>query len=219
MQWPRDCRASGPGQVRAAAPAPWGVMGTPLYMLPGSCVPPGSLGFCSLTAPLSTLQLGPAPQSASTLSQAGGCPCAQQTACWSQVLVPTHTVRAAEAPRGAGGSAQSPASLCLCYDSGSFLLEGVLGKLTPRLWSPSAPPLTGGPPSRPGLTPASRCSLCIFCGERSAAFTEEGLDLHYWKHCLMLTRCGCCRQVGRGRQGCALRLGLSGTWVVGRVTE
>lgn len=38
-------------------------------------------------------------------------------------------------------------------------------------------------------------NLCIFCGERSAAFTEEGLDLHYWKHCLMLTRCGHCRQV------------------------
>ncbi|XP_036918002.1 centrosomal protein of 104 kDa [Sturnira hondurensis] len=37
--------------------------------------------------------------------------------------------------------------------------------------------------------------LCIFCGERSEAFTEEGLDLHYWKRCLMLTRCGHCRQV------------------------
>ncbi|XP_023555192.1 centrosomal protein of 104 kDa isoform X2 [Octodon degus] len=38
-------------------------------------------------------------------------------------------------------------------------------------------------------------NLCIFCGERSEAFTEEGLDLHYWKHCLMLTRCGHCGQV------------------------
>ncbi|XP_069893277.1 centrosomal protein of 104 kDa isoform X1 [Dipodomys merriami] len=38
-------------------------------------------------------------------------------------------------------------------------------------------------------------NLCIFCGERSESFTEEGLDLHYWKHCLMLTRCGHCRQV------------------------
>lgn len=37
--------------------------------------------------------------------------------------------------------------------------------------------------------------LCIFCGERSEAFTEEGLDLHYWKRCLMLTRCEHCRQV------------------------
>ncbi|XP_045155153.1 centrosomal protein of 104 kDa [Echinops telfairi] len=38
-------------------------------------------------------------------------------------------------------------------------------------------------------------SLCIFCGERNEAFTEEGLDLHYWKHCLMLTRCDHCKQV------------------------
>uniref|UniRef100_A0A8D2AFH3 Centrosomal protein of 104 kDa n=1 Tax=Sciurus vulgaris TaxID=55149 RepID=A0A8D2AFH3_SCIVU len=38
-------------------------------------------------------------------------------------------------------------------------------------------------------------NLCIFCGERSESFTEEGLDLHYWKHCLMLTRCHHCRQV------------------------
>lgn len=38
-------------------------------------------------------------------------------------------------------------------------------------------------------------NLCIFCGERSESFTEEGLDLHYWKHCLMLTRCDYCKQV------------------------
>ncbi|XP_014448180.1 centrosomal protein of 104 kDa isoform X2 [Tupaia chinensis] len=38
-------------------------------------------------------------------------------------------------------------------------------------------------------------NLCIFCGERSEFFTEEGLDLHYWKHCLMLTRCEHCKQV------------------------
>ncbi|ERE82736.1 centrosomal protein [Cricetulus griseus] len=38
-------------------------------------------------------------------------------------------------------------------------------------------------------------NLCIFCGERNESFTEEGLDLHYWKHCLMLTRCDHCRQV------------------------
>uniref|UniRef100_A0A8C0AGL4 Centrosomal protein of 104 kDa n=1 Tax=Bos mutus grunniens TaxID=30521 RepID=A0A8C0AGL4_BOSMU len=38
-------------------------------------------------------------------------------------------------------------------------------------------------------------NLCIFCGERSESFTEEGLDLHYWKRCLMLTRCEHCRQV------------------------
>ncbi|NXX28583.1 CE104 protein, partial [Nicator chloris] len=38
-------------------------------------------------------------------------------------------------------------------------------------------------------------SLCIFCGERNESFTEEGLDLHYWKHCPMLTRCELCKQM------------------------
>ncbi|CAH2319760.1 centrosomal of 104 kDa isoform X1 [Pelobates cultripes] len=38
-------------------------------------------------------------------------------------------------------------------------------------------------------------NLCIFCGERDDAFTEEGLDLHYWKHCPMLKRCEHCKQV------------------------
>ncbi|KAK3540279.1 hypothetical protein QTP70_029621 [Hemibagrus guttatus] len=38
-------------------------------------------------------------------------------------------------------------------------------------------------------------NLCIFCGERDKSFTEEGLDLHYWKQCPMLCRCLQCRQV------------------------
>ncbi|XP_018419582.1 PREDICTED: centrosomal protein of 104 kDa, partial [Nanorana parkeri] len=38
-------------------------------------------------------------------------------------------------------------------------------------------------------------NLCIFCGERDDSFTEEGLDLHYWKHCPMLKRCEHCKQV------------------------
>ncbi|NWV31672.1 CE104 protein, partial [Grantiella picta] len=38
-------------------------------------------------------------------------------------------------------------------------------------------------------------NLCIFCGERNESFTEEGLDLHYWKHCPMLTRCDHCKQM------------------------
>ncbi|NWU05950.1 CE104 protein, partial [Cephalopterus ornatus] len=38
-------------------------------------------------------------------------------------------------------------------------------------------------------------NLCIFCGERDESFTEEGLDLHYWKHCPMLTRCEHCKQM------------------------
>lgn len=52
------------------------------------------------------------------------------------------------------------------------------------------------PASAPGV-PERHCldHLCIFCGERSESFTEEGLDLHYWKQCLMLTRCDHCRQV------------------------
>ncbi|XP_014263009.2 centrosomal protein of 104 kDa isoform X2 [Maylandia zebra] len=38
-------------------------------------------------------------------------------------------------------------------------------------------------------------NLCIFCGKKDESFTEDGLDLHYWKHCPMLQRCDECRQV------------------------
>ncbi|XP_051895593.1 centrosomal protein of 104 kDa isoform X3 [Pristis pectinata] len=38
-------------------------------------------------------------------------------------------------------------------------------------------------------------NLCIFCGERNEMFTDEGLDIHYWKHCPMLRRCEHCKQV------------------------
>lgn len=38
-------------------------------------------------------------------------------------------------------------------------------------------------------------NLCIFCGKTDESFTEDGLDLHYWKHCPMLRRCDECRQV------------------------
>ncbi|KAI1231481.1 hypothetical protein IHE44_0007933 [Lamprotornis superbus] len=31
--------------------------------------------------------------------------------------------------------------------------------------------------------------------DKSESFTEEGLDLHYWKHCPMLTRCEHCKQM------------------------
>ncbi|XP_070207078.1 centrosomal protein of 104 kDa-like isoform X2 [Littorina saxatilis] len=37
--------------------------------------------------------------------------------------------------------------------------------------------------------------ICIFCSERNDAFTEEGLDIHYWKSCPMLKRCANCKQV------------------------
>lgn len=49
-----------------------------------------------------------------------------------------------------------------------------------------------------GLTSGPFClvSVYVFCGERKRVITEEGLDLNYWKHCLMLTRCEhYCRQV------------------------
>lgn len=36
---------------------------------------------------------------------------------------------------------------------------------------------------------------CQFCGMYDEAFTEEGLDLHYWQDCLMLAACGQCGQV------------------------
>ncbi|BFZ23710.1 hypothetical protein BsWGS_26748 [Bradybaena similaris] len=38
-------------------------------------------------------------------------------------------------------------------------------------------------------------NTCIFCGEKNDSFTEEGLDLHYWKNCPMLKRCANCKQV------------------------
>ncbi|XP_061592671.1 centrosomal protein of 104 kDa isoform X2 [Cololabis saira] len=38
-------------------------------------------------------------------------------------------------------------------------------------------------------------NLCIFCGKKDESFTEDGLDLHYWKQCPMLQRCDECKQV------------------------
>ncbi|KAK3743942.1 hypothetical protein QZH41_020283, partial [Actinostola sp. cb2023] len=37
--------------------------------------------------------------------------------------------------------------------------------------------------------------MCIFCGQKNQSFTEEALDLHYWKSCPMLKRCDHCSQV------------------------
>lgn len=37
--------------------------------------------------------------------------------------------------------------------------------------------------------------ICIFCGEHNEAFTDDGLDLHYWRSCPMLIRCKYCKQV------------------------
>ncbi|XP_069676060.1 centrosomal protein of 104 kDa isoform X2 [Periplaneta americana] len=37
--------------------------------------------------------------------------------------------------------------------------------------------------------------MCIFCLSRADSFTEEGLNIHYWRSCPMLTRCTHCKQV------------------------
>ncbi|XP_046386698.1 centrosomal protein of 104 kDa isoform X2 [Ischnura elegans] len=54
--------------------------------------------------------------------------------------------------------------------------------------------------SRQHLSPVpdatSEERMCVFCLERNKAFaSEEGLNLHYWRNCPMLTRCSHCRQV------------------------
>lgn len=47
------------------------------------------------------------------------------------------------------------------------------------------------------IPPASNDNerMCIFCGEVNESFTDEGLDIHYWKSCPVLQRCQYCRQV------------------------
>ncbi|KAI9360359.1 hypothetical protein DFJ73DRAFT_76828 [Zopfochytrium polystomum] len=37
--------------------------------------------------------------------------------------------------------------------------------------------------------------ICIFCEQSNPAFTEEALDIHYWKDCPMLTGCPLCNQI------------------------
>ncbi|CAE8662244.1 unnamed protein product [Polarella glacialis] len=36
---------------------------------------------------------------------------------------------------------------------------------------------------------------CQFCGHHDPAFTQEGMDVHYWRECPMLTQCRFCQQV------------------------
>lgn len=38
-------------------------------------------------------------------------------------------------------------------------------------------------------------TTCMFCGERDKSWNEDALDLHYWKHCPLLTPCPACTQV------------------------
>ncbi len=35
----------------------------------------------------------------------------------------------------------------------------------------------------------------MFCGEQNDKFTEEAIEVHYWKSCPMLQRCTHCSQV------------------------
>ncbi|XP_043267514.1 centrosomal protein of 104 kDa isoform X2 [Venturia canescens] len=37
--------------------------------------------------------------------------------------------------------------------------------------------------------------LCIFCLSKGQVYSEEGLNIHYWRTCPMLTRCEACKQV------------------------
>lgn len=63
-------------------------------------------------------------------------------------------------------------------------------------------------------------SLCIFCGKKDESFTEDGLDLHYWKHCPMLRRCDECKQVDCYILRCVgMSLVLPSCWFTTLVTK
>lgn len=36
---------------------------------------------------------------------------------------------------------------------------------------------------------------CIFCEEQNDGFSEENLDMHYWRDCPVLTSCPLCKLV------------------------
>ncbi|XP_015591563.1 centrosomal protein of 104 kDa isoform X2 [Cephus cinctus] len=40
-----------------------------------------------------------------------------------------------------------------------------------------------------------REKMCIFCLSKGQVYSEEGLNIHYWRSCPMLTRCEACKQV------------------------
>lgn len=37
--------------------------------------------------------------------------------------------------------------------------------------------------------------MCIFCLSKGKVYSEEGLNIHYWRSCPMLTKCESCKQV------------------------
>nr|XP_027227493.1 uncharacterized protein LOC113819460 [Penaeus vannamei] len=49
--------------------------------------------------------------------------------------------------------------------------------------------------STDGAAATRRGLTCIFCGAYDESFSDNGLDMHYWRACPMLTRCHYCRQV------------------------
>ncbi|XP_013412883.1 centrosomal protein of 104 kDa isoform X2 [Lingula anatina] len=62
--------------------------------------------------------------------------------------------------------------------------------------APHAKPKVKPPPEEDDTSTLFQIDkTCIFCGEKDEAFTEEGLDVHYWKSCPMLKRCTDCKQV------------------------
>jgi centrosomal protein CEP104 len=38
-------------------------------------------------------------------------------------------------------------------------------------------------------------TTCMFCGKSDSAWDEDGLDLHYWKECPLLSPCPACAQI------------------------
>ncbi|PNF19286.1 Centrosomal protein of 104 kDa [Cryptotermes secundus] len=50
-------------------------------------------------------------------------------------------------------------------------------------------------PSDTSQQDATDDKMCIFCLSRFDSFTEEGLNIHYWRSCPMLMRCAHCKQV------------------------
>mmetsp|Transcript_15369 Transcript_15369/g.23138 ORF Transcript_15369/g.23138 Transcript_15369/m.23138 type:complete len:861 (-) Transcript_15369:165-2747(-) len=38
-------------------------------------------------------------------------------------------------------------------------------------------------------------TLCMFCGKSDKSWNEDGLDLHYWKECPLLSPCSACAQI------------------------
>ncbi|XP_012271377.1 centrosomal protein of 104 kDa [Orussus abietinus] len=46
-----------------------------------------------------------------------------------------------------------------------------------------------------GSTDQKGDKMCIFCLSKGQVYTEEGLNIHYWRTCPMLTKCEACKQV------------------------